>query len=201
MSSLVDAPNCYSPGVMPQSRRSPESPPANPEITAGMSTPAHIAYQMTIVANLMAFGTNAENVERFGLSFRQWRVVGSIGRTGPITARQIVDIVHQDKSSVSRAVAELTARRLIRKLPNTLHKASPILALTESGQALYDRILPVWESQAAEHVSCLTDGEQRLLCELLDRMKAHMERNREARAAGTPTTPPAHPLPAPAPRK
>lgn len=153
------------------------------EITAGMSTPAHVAYQMTIVSNLIAFGSNAKNVERFGVSFRQWRVIGSIGRVGPLTARQIVDIVHQDKSSVSRAVAELSARRLIRKLPNELHKGSPLLTLTDAGQALYDRILPVWEAQAAEHVACLTAGEQILLCELLDRMKAHVEGVQRARGA------------------
>lgn len=151
------------------------------EITTGMTTPAHIAYQVTIVANLMAFGTNSENVQRFGLNFRQWRVIGSLGRTGPLTARQIVDIVHQDKSSVSRAVAELTSRKLIRKLPNAQHKSSPLLALSESGQSLYDRILPVWEMQAAEYVACLTSGEQSMLCELLDKMKPHIERVREAR--------------------
>lgn len=148
----------------------------------GTTTPAHIAYQATIVANLMAFGSNNGNMRRFGLNFRQWRVIGTLGRAGAITAGQIVDIIHQDKSSVSRAVAELSARRLIRKVPNSQHKSSPLLHLTETGQALYDRILPVWESQAAENVACLSDGEQKLLCELLDRMKAHIEQVHEVRS-------------------
>jgi MarR family transcriptional regulator, 2-MHQ and catechol-resistance regulon repressor len=159
----------------------PDTQLARPEITQGMTTSAHIAYQMTIVANLMAFAGNARNVERFGLNFRQWRVVGAIGRTGPLTAHQIVDIVHQDKSSVSRAVSELSSRRLIRKLPNSQHRGSHILALTDAGQTLYERILPVWEAQASENVATLTSGEQRLLCELLDRLKTHLKQLHTAR--------------------
>lgn len=155
-----------------------------PTITDGMTTSAHIAYQMTIVANLMAFGSNVRNVEKFGLNFRQWRVVGVLGRTGPLTAGQIVEVVHQDKSSVSRAVAELSTRRLIRKLPNAHHRSSPILALTDGGQSLYARILPEWESQAHANVACLTPGEQTLLVELLDRLKAHLEVVVPAREAG-----------------
>jgi DNA-binding MarR family transcriptional regulator len=167
--------------------RRKDPPPPNPsavrEITTGMTIPAHIAYQMTIVANLMAFAGNQANVEQFGLNFRQWRVIGSLGRTGPLTASEIVEVVHQDKSSVSRAVAELSARRLLRKQQNARHRGSPILVLTEAGRALYEQILPVWEAQAAENVACLSDGEQRLMCELLDRMKPHLERVRRQRVA------------------
>lgn len=145
------------------------------KITDGMTDEVHISYQVTIVANLMAFGSRAQNVERFGVNFREWRLLSAIGRMGPQTARQIVDIIHQDKATISRAVKDLSDRALIVKLPNKKHKRSPLIWFSEQGKALYDKILPVATSQAEDLTQVLTRDEKRQLCELLDKLKDHIE--------------------------
>lgn len=140
-----------------------------------MTDEVHISYQVTIVANLMAFGNRVQNVERFGVNFREWRLLSAIGRMGPQTARQIVDIIHQDKATISRAVKDLSDRALIVKLPNKKHKRSPLIWFSEQGKALYDKILPVVTSQAEDLTQVLTRDEKRRLCELLDKLKDHIE--------------------------
>lgn len=145
------------------------------KITDGMTDEVHISYQVTIVANLMAFGSRVQNVERFGVNFREWRLLSAIGRMGPQTAREIVDIIHQDKATISRAVKDLSDRELIVKLPNKKHKRSPLIWFSEEGKALYDKILPVATSQAEDLTQVLTRDEKQQLCELLDKLKDHIE--------------------------
>lgn len=157
----------------------PIPPQQRPNITEGMPPEIHISYQVTIVANLMAFGGSAKNMEQFGLNFREWRVLGIIGRAGPLTASEIVALSHQDKATISRAIAELSQKELVAKLPNKKHKRSPLIWFTQEGKALYDRILPVFSYQAELFTEILSKSEKRQLCDLLDKLKDHIEQVRE----------------------
>lgn len=157
----------------------PLPPLQKPSLTDGMAPEVRISYQVTIVDNLMAFGNNAKNVKDFGINNRQWRVLGCIGQLGPQTARQMVDVVHQDKATISRAIAELSQKQLVAKLPNKMHKRSPLIWMTEEGKALYDRIYPIFESQAKLFTAVLTEPEKQQLCEILDKLKKHIEQTYE----------------------
>ncbi len=157
----------------------PLPPSKNTSLTAGMPPEIHISYQITIVANLMAFGGSIKNMNQFGINFREWRVLGVIGRMGPQTARQIVDLSHQDKATISRAITELGQKGLVAKLPNKKHKRSPLIWFTEEGKALYERILPPFSDQAALFTETLSKKEKEQLCHLLDKLKTHIEQVRE----------------------
>ncbi len=148
-------------------------------LTEGMAPPVHISYQVTIVANLMAFGRSPVNMKRFGINTPFWRILGGIRQVGPATAADIVRLTHQDKGSVSRAIAGLEKRGLIAKLPNPAHATSPYIWLTIKGQALVDRIWPVFVEQAELFTDSLTVKEQKELCRLLDKLYEHAENVRE----------------------
>jgi len=154
----------------------PEEP--HESLTEGMSPESHISYQVTIVANLMAFGESARNVRQFGIKSREWRVLGCINQVGPATARDIVRLVHQDKGSISRAISGLQKKGLIEKLPNEKHMNSPFIWLTEKGRTLVDEIMPVFSEQAAMFTSVLSANEKKQLCRLLDKLKDNIERVR-----------------------
>ena len=149
------------------------------KLTDGMSPEIHISYQVTVTSNLMAFGNSARNIKLFGINSREWRVIGCIGQIGPMTARQIVDVVHQDKGNVSRAIAELEKRELIVKLPNKSHLNSPFIWMTEEGKTLYEKIVPSFNQQAKLFTASLTKEEKLDLCRLLDKLKLHIELVRE----------------------
>jgi DNA-binding MarR family transcriptional regulator len=160
-------------------KKSPTAAPLPPkkrvDLTEETSAELHISYQVTLVANLMAFGNSAENVKRFGLNFREWRVLGGIGQLGPRTARQLVDDIHQDKATISRAITDLSHKGLITKLPNKLHKRSPLIWMTEEGKALYEEILPEFARQAELFTDVLSESEKTQLCNILDKLKDHIE--------------------------
>ncbi len=153
----------------------PLPPKPKSYIAEGTTNELHISYQITVVANLMAFGNRAENVKQFGINFREWRVLGCIGQMGPQTARQIVDEVHQDKATISRAIAELCEKGLVTKLTNKMHKRSPLIWMTEEGKAVYDRILPAFVEQANQFTNILSAKEKQQLCDVLDKLKDHIE--------------------------
>lgn len=147
-------------------------------LTEGMTPSVHISYQVTIVANLMAFGRSAANIKRFGINTPHWRVLGCIQQVGPATAADIVRLVLQDKGSVSRAIAGLEKKGLIARLTNPAHATSPYIWMTEKGQALVDRIWPVFCEQAELFTNSLTGKEQKELCRLLDKLYEHAEKVR-----------------------
>jgi DNA-binding MarR family transcriptional regulator len=127
----------------------------------------------------MAFFESARNVKQFGLKTREWRVLGCINQVGPATAGDVVRLVHQDKGSVSRAIAGLEKKGLIGRIPNEAHKNSPFIWLTEKGRKLLDDIYPVFKRQAEMFTSVLEEDEKRELCRLLDKLKNNVERVRE----------------------
>lgn len=147
-------------------------------VTEGMPSAVHISYQVTVVSNLMAFGSSPKNVEQFGINLREWRVVGALGKMGPLTAKRLVDLIRQDKANISRAITELSTKNYIIKMPNNAHKKSPFIWLTVEGQALFDTIYPTFTQQAEMFSSILSEQEQTLLCELLDKLKDNTEKVR-----------------------
>jgi len=150
-------------------------------LTEGMAPAVHISYQVTIVANLMAFGNSTRNFKQFGLNIREWRVIALIGQLGPLTASQIVEEIVQDKANISRAISRLDNLELVVKLPNPKHKRSPIIWMTKEGMNLYESIVPEFNHQATMFCASLTDTEEKTLCRLLDKLKVHSEyvRDRE----------------------
>jgi len=149
-------------------------------LTDGLAAPLHISYQVTIVANLMAFAESPSNAARFGIRTREWRVLGCLVRTGPVTAATLVRTVRQDKGSVSRAVASLEKRGLVERRENPRHARSPFLALTPAGVSLVDDIWPVFRDQAERLSEVLTAREQATLCRLLDKLRLHADAVRAA---------------------
>ncbi len=102
-------------------------------LTEGMSPTVHISYIITFVSNLMAFGGIEGNVKRFGLTLMQWRIIGMIGQTGPMTLSELASTNHQDKSTMSRAALALEKNGLLCTMPNKRHKRSPLIWFTEKG--------------------------------------------------------------------
>jgi DNA-binding MarR family transcriptional regulator len=85
------------------------------------------------------------------------------------------DTAHQDKATISRAISDLEKKGIIVKLPNKSHKRSPLIWMTEQGKALYDNIVPTFTEQASQFTNVLSAKEKNQLCELLDKLKNHIE--------------------------
>lgn len=141
----------------------------------GFQTPVKINYLVTVVSNLMAFGGSKRNMERYGLTVVQLRILGILWQMGPMTLSDIAQTTHHDRSTLSRAVVGIEKNKLITKTPNRRHKSSPYLCVTDTGNALIEEINPVYRERAKKLTSILSDDEQEQLASLLEKLKDHME--------------------------
>lgn len=146
----------------------------NPE-TVGYENPVKINYLVTVVANLMAFGGSKRNMERYGLTIVQLRILGLLWQIGPMTLSDISETIHHDRSTLSRSAASMEQDGIITREPNRRHKSSPYLVLTEKGSDLIDEINPAYRERARKLTSVLSDEEQEELASLLEKLKDHME--------------------------
>lgn len=143
--------------------------------TEGFQKPVTISYLVTVVSNLMAFGGSKENIDRYGLTVMQFRLMGIIWQLGPMTLSDISQTIHFDKSTLSRAAGGLQKKVLIYKEPNRRHKSSPFLCLTDEGKMLIEEINPAYRKRAKKLTSALSDEEQTQLINILEKLKDHIE--------------------------
>ncbi|MGP6190616.1 MAG: MarR family winged helix-turn-helix transcriptional regulator [Vulcanimicrobiaceae bacterium] len=81
--------------------------------------------------------------DRFELSVPEWRVIAHLGRSASLSATNLVERTAMDKVKVSRAVSNLSHRRIVRREVNPLDQRSTLLALTPAGRAMYEKIVPL----------------------------------------------------------
>jgi DNA-binding MarR family transcriptional regulator len=73
----------------------------------------------------------------FDLSRTQWRIIANLGKFGSLTAKEICQRSHEEKTTVSRAVATLEERGLLVRTADALDRRSETLNLTAAGKALF----------------------------------------------------------------
>ncbi len=81
--------------------------------------------------------------ERFGLDIPQWRILANLASRGSMTAQEIVVLTLSHKSTISRAVAELAARKLVERTTTDSDKRALALRLTAPGKKLFQELVPL----------------------------------------------------------
>jgi DNA-binding MarR family transcriptional regulator len=100
--------------------------------------------------------------ERFNLDIPQWRVLATLS-AGICTAEDIVGSTRTHKSTISRAVQELEARRLIGRTVSGSDKRAYHLQLTSEGRKLFRRLRPLVLTYEEELVAKIPTADIRAL--------------------------------------
>ncbi|WP_309666559.1 MarR family transcriptional regulator [Tabrizicola sp.] len=104
---------------------------------------AFLPYQLAVAAAHVSRGFADRYRTEFGLTIPEWRVLAHLAQSDAISVREIHQRVDMDKSRVSRAAARLEAAGLIEKRENPQDRRLLDMRLTDQGQALVARILPI----------------------------------------------------------
>src|SRR5436305_11992438 len=80
---------------------------------------------------------------RYHIGIPEWRVLVMLGENEVMTAKAIGARTHMHKTKVSRAVAQLEARKLLMRRANRADLREAFLALTPAGRTMYDDLAPV----------------------------------------------------------
>lgn len=138
-----------------------------------------LPYRLSILSNMVSNTIAREYRDQFGLSIPEWRVMAVLGRFGPLTASGVGDRTAMDKVSVSRAVARLIERKLVKRETDPDDRRRSILKLTARGVRTHRQIVPIARGRESELAAALTEEELRSL----DRLLAKLQQRASAIAA------------------
>ncbi len=79
---------------------------------------------------------------RHHLGIPEWRVLVTLGESEVMTAKAIGERTHMHKTKVSRAVAQLEARKLLTRRANRADLREAFLTLTPAGRLVYRELAP-----------------------------------------------------------
>jgi DNA-binding MarR family transcriptional regulator len=111
---------------------------------------AFLPYRLSIASNLVSRLFARRYAEEFGLTIAEWRVLAVVGADGVATASAVRARTGMDKAKVSRAVAALLDRRLLRRAVQRADRRLDPLALTPGGRAVFEAIVPRARALEAE---------------------------------------------------
>lgn len=120
---------------------------------------AFLPYQLAVASSRVSKAFAERYRAEFGLTIPEWRVLAHLAQSGSVSVREIHARVDMDKSKVSRAAARLEAAGLIEKRDNPEDRRLLDMRLTDKGQEMMARIVPVADAFQAEIITKLAqDG-------------------------------------------
>ena len=124
----------------------------------------HLPYRLLLLAR-MVDRQSARELQKFGLTLAEWRVLAFIGVTGPASAAQIGKSGEIDRAEISRAVGILQGKGLIERRPDDNHRKRFIISMTAAGESLFKEV----RQQRRAFFKGMTEGLSQTDRELIDK--------------------------------
>ncbi|HKU06494.1 MAG TPA: MarR family transcriptional regulator [Bradyrhizobium sp.] len=126
-------------------------------ITAMMSS------RLMVLANLLKRGAMLRYKRLAGLSSVEYGLVANLGRHPPMSVVRLAELVGLDKGQISRALAELVARKLVSKAVNPRDNREVLVSLTKTGLAAHDTIVAGAQERNRRLLAELSEAELAML--------------------------------------
>ena len=136
-----------------------------------------LTYRISSLYSQLSAGIAKELAGHFGLVLREWRVMAMLARLDSTPASTLVARSPMDKASVSRAVASLARRRLLRAFASPQDARVKMLQLTPSGWSLYAKVAPRSLARQKALMTVLTAAERESLMSMLSRLGTQVARH------------------------
>ena len=132
-------------------------------------------YQFSILAQQMSEYIAKIYSQQYGLSRFEWRVLAAIAQTPNITAKTIIAVTRLDKMQVGRAIAKLSDNAYLNQQAHKQDKRSITLALSATGETLYDEIVPKVKAQEKALLARLSQSERDAFIVLTKKLSGLLE--------------------------
>jgi len=134
-------------------------------------------YQFSILAQQMSEYIAQIYRHEYGLSRFEWRALAAIAQKEHITAKDIMQITRLDKMQVSRAITKLTDSGYLTQQANPDDRRSTTLSLSESGQNIYQEIVPKVLEQEKALLENLTPEQRKCFKEATKVLSMRLDSN------------------------
>lgn len=131
----------------------------------------HLPFRLAVLSNYIKQGTSDSLAKKHNMTGRDWRVMAIIGIEQPVTPASIAEITGIERVTVTRAVQNLEAKGLVEKLQNQSDGRSILIQLTPEGKQHWQPMMQSMKENGDDYRSLLTDGEFKLLLELLGKLQ------------------------------
>ncbi|MBX9651006.1 MAG: MarR family winged helix-turn-helix transcriptional regulator [Xanthobacteraceae bacterium] len=130
---------------------------------------------ITFIANKLSRTATALYQKRFGVNVTEWRILSQLAIEPNISAARICQVIGFDKGPVSRTLAVLQARGMIRIRADRRDARTHSISLTPRGRATHDKVFIVAQERERRLLSCLRKEEQEMLIGLLRRVHGNLD--------------------------
>ena len=147
-----------------------------------------LTYKWIALANRHYLMYLNKRLASYGLSGSQYLFILNICRQPGLTQDKLPDIIHINKSNVTRALAHLEKLGFIRREVNPQDKRTAAVFPTQKALDVYPHVLEIIRGWDASVTSPLTEDEKHTLQALLKRVvaSAHEYRSTEGEGPGPP---------------
>ena len=129
-----------------------------------------LPYRLSVLSNRLSSAIARMYSERFGLGVTEWRVMAVLGRYPDLSANEVAQRTAMDKVAVSRAVARLLERELVRREIHGDDRRRSVLTLSEAGFSVYDEVAPMTLTCERHLLEPLSEDERATLSRLIDKL-------------------------------
>ncbi len=102
-----------------------------------------LPYRLVMLAEQVSHSLSRLYSDRYGITNPEWRTLAALGQFGTITSTEIGRSSRMHKTKVSRAVAELEKKGLIKRETSDADMRVAYLSLTEKGEQTYRKLVPL----------------------------------------------------------
>lgn len=129
-----------------------------------------VAFRVLGIASRLTQGFINRYTSQFGIGLPEWRTLAMLGQFGAIPSIRIAELADMDRGAISRAVAWLEEKDLVRRIDDPTHKRRKIVALTAAGKRLHDRISVFAQARQRRAMALLSRAEQELLDGIFEKL-------------------------------
>lgn len=131
---------------------------------------AMVSSRLMVLANLLKRGAMLRYKRTAGLSSVEYGLVTNLGRHPPMSVARLAEAVGLDKGQISRALADLVARKLVAKAVNVRDNREVLVSLTRAGLAAHDAIVAGGQERNRRLLADLSEADVAMLIDQIDRL-------------------------------
>jgi DNA-binding MarR family transcriptional regulator len=123
-----------------------------------------------------------ETLEDFGITFGEWKVLGTLWRAGAphrASPGQLARIEELSTGAMTNRLDRLEAAGLVRRLPDPDDRRAVQVALTDKGRTTWERAVAEQAKKEAVVTSTLSDREKEQLTKLLRKLMRGFEKREQ----------------------
>jgi DNA-binding MarR family transcriptional regulator len=148
--------------------------PQRPPDLEAVPYQTRLAFLLGAISNLTTATGSRLFRRAFGLGLGEVRLMYVLNYEGPLTARQASGIIGVDKGAMSRTVAALEHRGIVRTRIDDVDARQRVIDFTPEGRRLIERVMVLALHREKQLYSILTNDELLVLSSLLQKLRSHL---------------------------